>query len=166
MMSIFQKCSSSIYPGAICFQRVLLHSIPHLLLYSSSDHPSHLPRVVHMPVLVFSAGNRSRSTYFEHDIISTEVIQRQHAVRSNPMIGNLHYGRFFARIGFERTHHTFRTRDPFKRRTITFSTVHYITTAVGVGRTLNIPITYVWKLCTPPAVASACTRGGSLRTLE
>eukprot|EP00903_Cladosiphon_okamuranus_P019695 g18098.t1 len=39
-----------------------------------------------------SAGNRSRSTYFEHDIISTEVIQRQHAVRINPMIGNLHYG--------------------------------------------------------------------------
>lgn len=87
------KCSSCIYPGAICFQRVLLHSIPHLLLYLLLfGSPSHLPRVVHMPVLVFSAGNRSRSTYFEHDIISTEVIQRQHAVRSNPMIGNLHYG--------------------------------------------------------------------------
>ncbi|CAN0115547.1 unnamed protein product [Ectocarpus sp. 6 AP-2014] len=39
-----------------------------------------------------SAGNRSRSTYFEQDIVSMEVIHGQHAVRSNPMIGNLHYG--------------------------------------------------------------------------
>ncbi|CAM9477051.1 unnamed protein product [Ascophyllum nodosum] len=38
-----------------------------------------------------SAGNRSRQTYFEKDIISTEVIRKQHEVRSNPMIGNFHY---------------------------------------------------------------------------
>lgn len=62
------------------------------------------------PCLFSSAGNRSRSTYFEHDIISTEVIQRQHAVRINPMIGNLHYGR--PRFGTD-TPRTVRNRDSF-----------------------------------------------------
>ncbi|CAN0265190.1 unnamed protein product, partial [Discosporangium mesarthrocarpum] len=39
-----------------------------------------------------SAGNRSRQIYFEKDIVSLEIVRRQHDVRSNPMIGNFHYG--------------------------------------------------------------------------
>ncbi|CAN0108480.1 unnamed protein product [Ectocarpus sp. 8 AP-2014] len=80
-----------------------LSSSPEQAIWVHAHHLSAAPKKVfarlckNNPYIGFfhyapSAGNRSRSTYFEQDIVSVEVIHRQHAVRSNPMIGNLHYG--------------------------------------------------------------------------
>ncbi|CAM9892563.1 unnamed protein product [Ectocarpus sp. 12 AP-2014] len=80
-----------------------LSSSPEQAIWVHAHHLSAAPKKVfarlckNNPYIGFfhyapSAGNRSRSTYFEQDIVSMEVIHRQHAVRSNPMIGNLHYG--------------------------------------------------------------------------
>ncbi|CAM9589011.1 unnamed protein product [Chrysoparadoxa australica] len=38
------------------------------------------------------AGNRGRKTFFEKDILSVEQLNRQHAIKCNPNIGNFHYG--------------------------------------------------------------------------
>jgi hypothetical protein len=39
-----------------------------------------------------SAGNRSSQTFFKKDIRSLEVLQKQHDIRTNPVIGIFHYG--------------------------------------------------------------------------
>jgi hypothetical protein len=39
-----------------------------------------------------SAGNRSSQTFFRQDIRSLEVLQKQHDIRTNPVIGIFHYG--------------------------------------------------------------------------